>query len=83
MSSLDDAVRVASALREQKKYPEAIDLLQRALAAAAPDDFHRLAANREGVRRGSGPSRRRQALRRRHRDPRRRGRGRGGLASPA
>ncbi len=50
MSSLDDAVRVASALREQKKYPEAIDLLQRALAAAAPDDFHRLAANREGVR---------------------------------
>lgn len=27
-----------------------IDLLQKALAAAAPDDFHRLAANREGVR---------------------------------
>lgn len=50
MSSLDDAVRVASALREQKKYSDAIDLLQRALAAAAPDDFHRLAANREGVR---------------------------------
>ncbi len=50
MSSLDDAVRVASALRKQKKYQEAIDLLQRALAAAAPDDFHRLAANREGVR---------------------------------
>lgn len=50
MSSLDDAVKVASALREQKKYREAIDLLQSALSAASPDDFHRLAANREGVR---------------------------------
>jgi tetratricopeptide (TPR) repeat protein len=50
MSSLDDAVKVASALREQKKFREAIDLLEKALAAAAPDDFHRLAANREAVR---------------------------------
>jgi hypothetical protein len=50
MSSLDNAVRVAAALREQKKYGEAIDLIERALAAAAPDDFHRLDANREGLR---------------------------------
>ena len=50
MSSLDSAVRVAAALREQKKYEEAIDLIDKALAAAAPDDFHRLDANREGLR---------------------------------
>ena len=50
MSSLDSAVRVAAALREQKKYGEAIDLIEKALAAAAPDDFHRLDANREGLR---------------------------------
>ena len=50
MSSLDSAVKVAAALRGQKKFREAIDLIQSALAAAAPDDFHRLDANREGLR---------------------------------
>ena len=50
MSSLDDAIRVSAALRGQKKYREAIELIQNALAAAAPDDFHRLDANREGLR---------------------------------
>ena len=50
MSSLDSAVRVAAALRNQKKFHEAIDLIERALAAATPDDFHRLDANREGLR---------------------------------
>lgn len=50
MSSLDSAVRVAAALRNQKKFSEAIELIERALAAAAPDDFHRLDANREGLR---------------------------------
>lgn len=50
MSSLDSAVRVAAALRQQKKYGEAIDLIEKALAAAPPDDFHRLDANREGLR---------------------------------
>lgn len=50
MSSLDNAVRVAAALRGQKKFGEAIDLIEKALAAAAPDDFHRLDANREGLR---------------------------------
>lgn len=50
MSSLEDAIRVSAALRGQKKYVEAIDLIQRALAAAAPEDFARLDANREGLR---------------------------------
>lgn len=50
MSSLDSAVRVAAALRNQKKFSEAIELIERALAAATPDDFHRLDANREGLR---------------------------------
>ncbi len=50
MSSLDSAVRVAAALRNQKKFSEAIELIERALAAAAPNDFHRLDANREGLR---------------------------------
>ncbi len=34
MSSLEDAIKVSAALRGQKKYIEAIDLVQRALAAA-------------------------------------------------
>lgn len=50
MSSLQDAIRVSAALRGQKKYVEAIDLIQRALAAAPPEDFARLDANREGLR---------------------------------
>lgn len=50
MSSLEDAIKVSVALREEKKYIEAIDLIQRALAAAPPEDFARLDANREGLR---------------------------------
>jgi len=50
MSSLGNAIKVAAALRGQKKYAEAIDLIQRALAAAPPEDFARLEANREGLR---------------------------------
>jgi hypothetical protein len=50
MSSLEDAIRVSAALRSQKKYVEAIDLIQRALTAAPPEDFARLDANREGLR---------------------------------
>ncbi|TAJ97387.1 MAG: hypothetical protein EPO10_00530 [Reyranella sp.] len=50
MSSLDDAIKVAAALRNQGKFSEAIDLIQRALAAAPPEDFARLDANREGLR---------------------------------
>ena len=50
MSSLADAIRVAAALRGQQRYSEAIDLIERALAAAAPNDFLRLDANREGLR---------------------------------
>jgi len=50
MSSLEDAIKVSAALRGQKKYMEAIDLIQRALAAAPPEDFARLDANREGLR---------------------------------
>lgn len=50
MSSLEDAIRVSAALRGQGKYVEAIDLIQRALAAAPPEDFARLNANREGLR---------------------------------
>lgn len=50
MSSLEDAIRVSAALRGQRKYVEAIDLIQRALAAAPPEDFARLDANREGLR---------------------------------
>jgi len=50
MSSLLDAVKVSAALRGQKKYREAIDLIEKALAAAAPQDFARLDANREGLR---------------------------------
>jgi len=50
MSSLEDAIKVSAALRGQKKYIEAIDLIQRALAAAPPEDFARLDANREGLR---------------------------------
>ncbi|MDO8976875.1 hypothetical protein [Reyranella sp.] len=50
MSSLEDAIKVSAALRGQKKYIEAIDLIQRALAAAPAEDFARLDANREGLR---------------------------------
>lgn len=50
MSSLADAIKVAAALRGQQRYSEAIDLIERALAAAAPNDFLRLDANREGLR---------------------------------
>jgi tetratricopeptide (TPR) repeat protein len=50
MSSLQDATRVAAALRGQKKYREAIDLIEKALAAAPPEDFARLDVNREGLR---------------------------------
>ncbi len=50
MSSLEDAIKVSAALRGQQKYVEAIDLIQRALAAAPPEDFARLDANREGLR---------------------------------
>lgn len=50
MSSLEDAIKVSVALRGQKKYVEAIELIQRALAAAPPEDFARLDANREGLR---------------------------------
>ena len=50
MSSLQDAIKVSAALRGQKKYAEAIDLIQRALAAAPPEDFARLDANRKGLR---------------------------------
>jgi len=50
MSSLQDATKVAAALRGQKKYREAIDLIEKALAAAPPEDFARLDANREGLR---------------------------------
>ncbi len=50
MSSLEDAIKVSAALRGQKKYIEAIDLIQRALAAASSEDFARLDANREGLR---------------------------------
>jgi hypothetical protein len=50
MSSLEDAIKVSVALRGQKKYIEAIDLIQRALAAAPAEDFARLDANREGLR---------------------------------
>jgi len=50
MSSLEDAIKVSVALRGQKKYREAIDLIEKALAAAAPQDFVRLDANREGLR---------------------------------
>ena len=50
MSSLQDAIKVSAALRGQKKFKEAIDLIDKALAAAAPNDFLRLDANREGLR---------------------------------
>lgn len=50
MSSLEDAIKVSAALRGQKKYVEAIDLIQRALSAAPAEDFARLEANREGLR---------------------------------
>jgi tetratricopeptide (TPR) repeat protein len=50
MSSLTDAIKVAAALRAQKRYDEAIDLIQRALAAAPLEDHARLEANREGLR---------------------------------
>ncbi|WP_422034671.1 hypothetical protein [Reyranella sp.] len=50
MSSLQDATKVAAALRGQKKYRDAIDLIEKALAAAPPEDFARLDANREGLR---------------------------------
>ena len=50
MSSLEDAIKVSVALRGQKKYIEAIDLIQRALAAAPAEGFARLNANREGLR---------------------------------
>lgn len=50
MSSLADAIKVAAALRGQQRYSEAIDLIERALAAAAPNDFLRLDANQEGLR---------------------------------
>jgi hypothetical protein len=50
MSSLEDAIKVAAAMRGQKKYREAIELIEEALAAAAPQDFARLDANREGLR---------------------------------
>lgn len=50
MSSLQAATKVAAALRGQRKYREAIDLIERALAAAPPEDFARLDANREGLR---------------------------------
>jgi hypothetical protein len=50
MSSLEDAIKVSAALRGQRKYAEAIDLILRALAAAPPEDFARLDANREGLR---------------------------------
>ncbi len=50
MSSLADAIKVAAALRDQQRYSEATDLIERALAAAAPNDFLRLDANREGLR---------------------------------
>lgn len=50
MSSLEDAIKVSAALRGQKKYREAIDLIERALAAAPLEDFARLDANREGLR---------------------------------
>lgn len=50
MSSLEDAIKVSAALRGQKKYIEAIDLIQRALAAAPAEGFARLDANREGLR---------------------------------
>ncbi len=50
MSSLADAIKVAAALRGQQRYSEAIDLIARALAAAAPNDFLRLDANQEGLR---------------------------------
>ena len=35
MSSLADAIKVAAALRDQQRYSEAIDLIEKALAAAA------------------------------------------------
>jgi|GEM_PF-690604 len=50
MSSLEDAIRVSVALRGQEKYLEAIELIDRALAAAPLEDFARLDANREGLR---------------------------------
>lgn len=50
MSSLADAIKVAAALRDQQRYSEAIDLIEKALAAAAPNDLLRLDANREGLR---------------------------------
>lgn len=49
MSSLEDAIKVSAALRGQKKYIEAIDLIHRSLAAAPAEDFVRLDANREGL----------------------------------
>lgn len=39
MSVLEDAIKVAAALCDQKKYGEAIDLIEEALAAAPPEDF--------------------------------------------
>lgn len=50
MSSLEDAIKVSAALRGQQKYREAIDLIEKALAAAPSEDFARLDANREGLR---------------------------------
>ncbi len=50
MSSLESAIKVSAALRGEGKYREAVDLIEKALQAAAPDDFMRLNANREGLK---------------------------------
>lgn len=50
MSALENAIRVATALRGQRKFAEAIDLIDKALADAPAADYGRADANREGLR---------------------------------
>ena len=50
MSALENAIRVATALRGQGKFAEAIDLIDKALVDAPASDYRRADANREGLR---------------------------------
>lgn len=50
MSALENAIRVAAALRGQQKFTDAIALIDQALADAPTSDYSRADANREGLR---------------------------------
>ena len=50
MSALENAIRVAAALRGQGKFAEAIELIDKALENAPTSDYSRADANREGLK---------------------------------